>query len=372
MFKRVLNQLGEFDWYLIVNILLLMFFGLATLYSLQMNVAEPDFAALYRQIIFALAGMALFILVSLTNYRFWGDYYKLLLAGIVVILLGVFITGTTIRGIKAWLTFFGQTIQPVEFAKLALVIFLSKFFSLRAKTQPLLKNVFISGTATFILVILVALQPDLGSAMILFFIWLFLVVLLPLPGKKLIGLFIIIALIFTLGWFTMLKPYQHQRILVFLNPQADPLGSGYNVAQAVLAVGSGEVLGRGLSLGSQSQLNFLPEQETDFIFAVIAEELGFVGAGLLLLLFLSLCLRIYQISRKYSDNFGNLLALGILVYLMVQIFINIGMTMGMAPVAGIPLPFISSGGSSLVSILMAMGIVHSIYLHNKRLLFGKK
>lgn len=372
MFKRVLNQLGEFDWYLINNILLLMFFGLATLYSLQINVPEPDFATFYRQLAFVGAGLALFILISLTNYRFWGDYYKLLLIGIVILLLGVFVIGTTIRGIKGWLPFFGQTIQPVEFAKLILVIFLSKYFTLKAKGPALFKGIFVSGAVTLALVILVALQPDLGSAMILFLIWLLFVLLLPLPGKKILSLFILIILIFTISWFTMFKPYQKERMLVFLNPQADPLGAGYNVTQAVLAVGSGKVLGRGLALGSQSQLNFLPEQETDFIFAVIAEELGLIGTGLLLLIFFSLCLRIYKISKDYSDNFGNLLAIGILIYLVVQVFINIGMNMAIAPVAGIPLPFVSAGGSSLVATLIAMGIVHSIYLHNKKLLFGKK
>jgi rod shape determining protein RodA len=159
--------------------------------------------------------------------------------------------------------------------------------------------------------------------------------------------------------------------MIFLNPQIDPLGAGYNVTQSILAVGSGQFFGRGLSLGSQSQLNFLPEQETDFIFAVIAEELGVVGAGILLLLFLSLFLRIYYIAKNYSDDFGSLLTFGILTYLIIQVFVNIGMNIGIAPVAGVPLPFISAGGSSLVSILMAMGIIHNVYRQNRRLLFGR-
>jgi len=371
MFKKIIGRLAEFDWYLIINILLLMFFGLAALYSLQMNVPEPSFAAFYRQVIFAAGGLLIFIVISLGNYRVWGDYYKLFLIAMLVILLGVFVTGTTIRGIRAWITLFGQTVQPVEFAKIVLVIFLSKYFSIRAKGSNLFKSVVISGLVTLSLVGLIILQPDLGSAMILFLTWLVFISFLPLPKKKLALIFLTIIVIFAAGWLLALKPYQKERISVFLNPKNDPLGAGYNVTQSVLAVGSGKILGRGLSLGSQSQLNFLPEQETDFIFAVIAEELGFMGAGLLLLLFFSLCYRVHQISRSYADNYGNLLSLGILIYLVVQIFVNIGMNMAMAPVVGVPLPLVSQGGSSLISTLVALGFIHSIYLHNKKMLFGK-
>lgn len=371
MSRRFLNQFRGFDWYLIINILLLMFFGLAVLYSLQMNVAEPEFTSFYRQVIFAIIGLILFLGVSLLNYRVWGDYYKFLLIIIVILLLGVFVAGETIRGTRAWLSFFGQTFQPVEFAKVIIVIFLSKYFLLKAKGPELFKNVVVSGLITASLVVLVILQPDLGSAMILFLTWLVFIMLLQIPKKKLFILFLVIALIFIISWFSVLKPYQKERVTVFLNPQADPLGIGYNVTQSVLAVGSGKIFGRGLSLGSQSQLNFLPEQETDFIFAVIAEELGLVGSGILLLLFLSLFLRIYRIAKRYSDDFGSLLCYGLMTYLIIQTFINIGMNIGIAPVAGIPLPFVSYGGSSLVSSFVALGIIHSIYLQNKKLIFGK-
>jgi len=371
MFHFIFSRLKNYDWYLIINIVLLMFFSLVTLYSLQINIADPDFATFFRQLIFIFLGLIIFFVFSKINYRAWGDYYKFLLIFIFVILIGVFVIGTTIRGTKGWLTFFGQTIQPVEFAKLFLVIFLSKFFSLNVRGAAIFKNVIISGIVVLSVVGLVILQSDLGSAMIIFLTWLCYIFMLPVPKRKMIYLFLAIIIMLVFGWFTMLKPYQKERITTFVSPQADPLGAGYNVTQSILAVGSGKLIGRGLSLGSQSQLNFLPEQETDFIFAVIAEELGMVGAGALLALFFSLFLRIYYISRNYSDDFGSLLAFGILTYLMIQTFINIGMNMGIAPVAGVPLPFISSGGSSIISILMAMGIIHSIYLQNKKLLFGR-
>lgn len=371
MLKRVIRQFGEFDWYLIINIALLMFFGLATLYSLQINITQPDLATFYRQLIFVFIGLFFFIVFSKLNYRAWGDYYKLMLILAVALLLGVFIIGITIRGTKGWFAVFGQTFQPVEFAKLFLIIFLSKFFSLKARGADIYRNVLISGIIVFLVVVLVVLQPDLGSAMIIFLTWLVFILILPLSKKKIFILFATLLLFLIIGWFTVLHPYQKGRILTFINPQIDPLGAGYNVTQSVLAVGSGEFYGRGLSLGSQSQLNFLPEQETDFIFAVIAEELGLVGAGILLLLFLSLFLKIYWIAKNYSDDFGSLLSFGILTYVIIQVFVNIGMNIGIAPVTGIPLPFVSAGGSSLISTLMAMGIIHSIYLQNKKLLFGK-
>lgn len=371
MFHYIISHLKNFDWYLIINIVLLMFFSLATLYSLQINIANPDLETFFRQLIFIISGLAIFIIFSKINYRAWGDYYKFLLIFIVIILLGVFVVGTTIRGTKGWLTLFGQTIQPVEFAKLFLVIFLSKFFSLKVRGAAIFKNVMISGMVVLLVAGLVILQPDLGSAMIIFFTWLAYVLILPVPKRKMFYLFLTIIIMLVIGWFTILKPYQQERILTFVNPQADPLGAGYNVTQSILAVGSGKLIGRGLSLGSQSQLNFLPEQETDFIFAVIAEELGVVGAGALLVLFFSLFLRIYFIAKNYADDFGSLLAFGILTYLIIQTFINIGMNIGIAPVAGVPLPFISAGGSSLISVLMAMGIIHSIYLQNKKLLFSR-
>ncbi|HLC64269.1 MAG TPA: FtsW/RodA/SpoVE family cell cycle protein, partial [Patescibacteria group bacterium] len=220
------------------------------------------------------------------------------------------------------------------------------------------------------LIVLVMLQPDLGSAMILFFIWLVMVLLLPIRKKTVFIIFLIIVVLAAGAWFFLFKDYQKDRLLTFIQPQLDPLGAGYNVRQSVVAVGSGQLVGRGLALGSQSQLNFLPEQETDFIFAVIAEELGFVGASLLLILFFSLLVRLYRIAQQTRDDFGNMLALGVITYLTVQTFINMGMNMGIAPVTGVPLPLVSYGGSSLLSVLIALGIVLNIHLKNRSTMFS--
>lgn len=347
-----------------------MIFGLAALYSLQINVDNPNFIFFNRQVVLVLLGLLVFFLISQINYKVWSDYYKIVFVIIAFLLLVVLTIGVNIRGTTGWFSFFGQTFQPVELAKIALVVFLAKFFSARGLRSGVLKNIFISGLVTGFLILLVLLQPDFGSAMILFATWLAMVLMLPVRKKTVFSIFLIIIMLAAAAWIFFLQDYQRERLLTFVQPQRDPLGSGYNVRQSIVAIGSGRLYGRGLSLGSQSQLNFLPEQETDFIFAVIAEELGFVGAGVVLALFLSLFIRLYKIARETGDNFAHFFVIGVITYLTIQTFVNIGMNMGIAPVAGIPLPLVSYGGSSLLSVLITLGIVLNIHLKNKTLMFG--
>jgi len=370
MFKRLLIWSKFCDWYLVINISLLMIFGLAALYSLQINVDNPNFIFFNRQVVLVLLGLLVFFLISQINYKVWSDYYKIVFVIIAFLLLVVLTIGVNIRGTTGWFSFFGQTFQPVELAKIALVVFLAKFFSARGLRSGVLKNIFISGLVTGFLILLVLLQPDFGSAMILFATWLAMVLMLPVRKKTVFSIFLIIIMLAAAAWIFFLQDYQRERLLTFVQPQRDPLGSGYNVRQSIVAIGSGRLYGRGLSLGSQSQLNFLPEQETDFIFAVIAEELGFVGAGVVLALFLSLFIRLYKIARETGDNFAHFFVIGVITYLTIQTFVNIGMNMGIAPVAGIPLPLVSYGGSSLLSVLITLGIVLNIHLKNKTLMFG--
>ena len=369
MLRKAFHSLRSFDWHLIINILLLMFFGLAALYSLQLNVSKPDFTLFQRQAVFFAVGLLLFFIFSRINFHFWADYYKVILLISALLLLGVLVAGVKLGGTTGWFSLAGLNFQPVELAKLALVIFLSRYFSQHIK-EASLRHVIISGAVTGILIFLVILQPDFGSAMILLISFLAFVMFLPFKRKFFVGLLLVLILLVIVSWFFVLQGYQQERILTFINPQRDPLDAGYNVTQSIIAVGSGRYLGRGLALGSQSQLNFLPTQETDFIFAVIAEELGLVGAGILLLLFLSLFWHLFKMIKTTTDGFGAFLILGIFTFLLIQLFINIGMNLGVAPVAGLPLPLVSYGGSSLITTLMALGIVHNIYLKNREKDYG--
>jgi rod shape determining protein RodA len=208
-------------------------------------------------------------------------------------------------------------------------------------------------------------QPDIGSSVLIVGTWAVMLSVSGVSKKNLFVLFILGIMACSSTWF-VLKNYQKERIINFVNPNNDPRGSGYNVIQAMVAVGSGGLTGKGLGHGSQSHLNFLPEKHTDFIFAVIGEELGFFGAMIVLVLFGVICYRIKEISRTARDNFGYLLGVGILMMIFIQVLVNIGMNIGMMPVTGVPLPFLSYGGSSLVMMLASIGIIQSIYMRRER------
>lgn len=369
MLKNFLTRLAVYDWYLIINIALLSFFSLAALYSLRINVNSPDFVFFNRQLIFYAAGWIIFFIFSSLDYKFCGDYYKIIYIFSCGLLLLVLFLGIQLRGTTGWFKFFGQTFQPVELVKVGMVVFLAKFFSQKSKSVYFLKDIVFSALPAGFLIILILLQPDFGSAMILFFIWLGMALVLPLQKKTVLIILSAIIIAASIFFTFFLKDYQRDRLLIFIKPQSDQLNAGYNVRQSTVAVGAGGFFGRGLSLGSQSQLNFLPEQETDFIFAVIAEELGFMGAGVILLVFASLFIKLWLIGKKTADNFAGLLISGFIIYLLSQTFINIGMNLGIAPVTGVPLPLVSYGGSSLLAVFAALGIAHNIQLKSRNFFF---
>jgi len=212
---------------------------------------------------------------------------------------------------------------------------------------------------------LVFFQPDLGSAMVLLFLWLGIMIIAGIKLRQLLVLFLIGAILFGIAWFAVLKPYQKDRITAFINPYLDPLGSGYHRIQSVIAVGSGGIWGRGLGHGSQSQLKFLPDRYTDFIFASIAEEMGFVGLSLIFIFYFLMFFRIIKISMTASNNFARLFCVGTAIIFIFHILVNIGMNLGVLPIAGISLPFISSGGSNLLLGFITIGIIQSIAVRSK-------
>jgi len=354
----------KIDWLLFFAIIILLVLGTSILYSLSLNTDTSNFLIFRKQIFFALSGIGLFFFVASINYNVWLTYAKLIFIIFTIILLGVLIFGTEVNGTTGWINLGIFNIQPVEFAKIALIIVLARYFSKYSGEFFMFRHIFKSGLLTLFFVGLVMLQPDLGSAIVLLGTWLIILLFTGISKKHfwwLTGAFLITVVI---AWFFILQSYQQNRILTFIDPGRDPQGAGYNVIQSMVAVGSGQIFGRGLALGSQSSLNFLPEPGTDFIFAVIAEDLGLVGVLLVLGLFTFIFYRLFLTMRKSQDDFATYLILGIVAMLLVQIFINIGMNMGISPVTGIPLPLVSAGGSSMWAIMIALGMSQSVRMRN--------
>lgn len=363
--RSFLLTLRRLDWLLFLAILLLLFLSASILYSLNLNIANSDFLVFRKQILYIISGLAILLFFSNISYKVWSTFSKLTYVLFILPLIGVLLLGRTIQGTTGWIVIAGVSIQPVEFAKVALVIWLARYFADHAKEFYLFRHIFISGVAVLFYVGLVLLQPDLGSSLVLLGTWVIMLLFTGLQRKHLIWLVSLFVSSGVLAWFFVLETYQKFRILTFLNPGLDPQGQGYNVLQSITAVGAGQFFGRGLALGSQSNLRFLPEPGTDFIFAVIAENLGLLGVLMLLGLFAFVMYRLFFVMRLASDDFAAFFSLGVASMFLVQIFINIGMNMGISPVTGIPLPLVSAGGSSLWASMIVLGIVQNIYISHR-------
>ncbi|MFH1233851.1 MAG: rod shape-determining protein RodA [Patescibacteria group bacterium] len=365
MFNKFFLYLKNFDWVLFLAVLLLICFGLAEIYSVSLGQGAVDSLNFKKQVLFVIIGLVLFFFLAFSDYhllRSYGNYFFILA---VVILSGVLVFGETIRGTKGWFEIGGFGVQPIEFVKFILILFLARYFSSTTiKINPL-KHILITGSGLAIFLVLVLAQPDFGSALILFLFWFAMITLIGLNKKYLIAIVLILAVIMTGSWLFFFKDYQKERIITFLNPSFNPMDQGYNISQAIIAVGAGGLTGRGLGFGSQSQLKFLPEAQTDFIFAVIAEESGFIGVFLVLLFFAILFYRCFHHIKKINNDFGIFFILGVACLLFIEMFINIGMNIGILPVVGISLPFLSYGGSAMVSSLMLVGVAESIIIRSK-------
>lgn len=357
-----MQKFFKLDWVIIISISLLLAIGLLALYSVSLGDGGASLGNFKKQLVSAIVGVTLMFFVSFFDYRSLSFFSTKLYFAMLLVLFLVLFFGTTVRGTTGWIGLGSFNVQPVELAKLAMVIFLASFFSKKKSQLSIVVRITASVILIFFPIFLIIKQPDFGSAMIILISWAAMLSISGINKKNLFILFLIGLLISYSGWF-VLRPYQKERIINFVNPYNDPRGSGYNVIQSMVAVGSGGIFGKGLGHGSQSQLNFLPEKHTDFIFAVIAEEMGFFGASAVLVLLGALFYRIKEIARLSGDNFGYLLAVGIMVMLFSQVLVNIGMNIGVMPVAGVPLPFLSYGGSSLVAVFISIGIVQSVYLH---------
>jgi len=365
MFNRLKNHFANFDWIIIAAVILLISFGLIEIYSVSLGSGELSLINFRKQLLFAGVGIFLLIFFSFIDYYFLRSLSLYLFFFGVILLIAVLIFGDTIRGTRGWFNFAGFSLQPVEFVKIILIIFLANYFAVLATKIKTKKHFLISAIYTLILAGLVMLQPDFGSALILIAIWLVLIMAADFNLKYFAIIGLISLLLFTSAWFLFFKDYQKNRILNFINPSANSLESGYNISQAIISIGSGGLTGKGVGFGSQSQLKFLPEAQNDFIFAVIAEELGFLGVILVLFFYFLLFFRVFKITRRVNNDFGIFFLIGGLGLIFIQMFINIGMNLGIMPVVGLPLPFISYGGSSLISLMIIIGIIQNIIIKSK-------
>ncbi len=362
---KVWQNIKKIDWLLLLPVLMLSLFGLASLYTNALNSTEHNWTLFNKQLIFFIAGLILLFIFSHINYKKWQAYSLIFYILSLFLLIAVFFWGTTIRGTTGWFYILGFGFQPVELMKFALVFILSNIYSNQLGQEKDKKTILKVSLVTLLPVGMAMLQPDFGSAAVLLSIGFGFYLLLSMRLKDLAYIGLIIILVAGVLWNFILLDYQKNRIMIFLNPMRDPLGKGYNIRQSIIAVGSGKLLGRGLGLGSQSQLHFLPETATDFIFAAIAETLGFLGSSLIIMFFLLLFFRLIMVMRKSKDLFATYIIYGFGLIFFIQSVINIGMNIGMLPIVGLSLPFVSYGGSFLIICLIAIGIIENIILRQK-------
>jgi rod shape determining protein RodA len=336
-------------------VLVLSLFILLGVGTLMVNSVAPN--NLQAQVMYMVLGIGLMYVVSTLDYRLFmfspWPYYLALLAILVITV----VVGAEARGSVRWLEIFGVRLQTSEMAKPLIILFLANLFT---KQYPAnWKKLFSLLLLSFAPVVLVFIQPDLGTALILGSIVAVGLITAGIDFKRLFALVGIGLLLIPLA-LGLLKPYQRNRLTSFIEPTKDPLGTGYNAAQAMIAVGSGRLFGRGLGQGTQSQLNFLPERHTDFIFASLVEEMGFLGGMLIICAYLGLGWGLLGVARAAPTEEGSLVAVMVLSLILTQAFINMGMNMGIMPVTGITLPFVSVGGSSLISLCLMTGLCFSI------------
>lgn len=313
----------------------------------------------YRHGLYVALGMLVFFGVSRANYRRWTDLAVAAYGISLLALLAVFAVGTMRLGATRWLSVFGVSLQPSEFSKLAVALLLARYLAGQPRPLPA-RAVWMSALLAGLPAALIFNQPDLGSATILAAIWLGMVWVAGLSRRWLLALAGGFLVLLPVAWH-LLKGYQRDRLLAFIDPHADPLGAGYTIIQSTIAIGSGRFWGRGWFSGTQNQLNFLPERHSDFIFSVVGEEWGFVGCLIVIAAFGILLFRILGIALETSEPQGRLLATGIFCWIAYQAFVNMGMVVGLLPVVGVPLPLVSYGGSSMVTLWLTLGLVQSVH-----------
>ncbi|MBI4383866.1 MAG: rod shape-determining protein RodA [Nitrospinae bacterium] len=352
---------ANFNWWYFLLILGVSLLGVLVIYSANHGRPEAFFRNLYlKQIFWILYGLAALVVAVMIDYALLSRYAYLIYGATVLALVYVLFYGVIFYGARRWIHVGPLTLQVSEFARLALIVALAKYFETgRNAGKYHLKDLLVPAIMTVVVVLLIAVQPDLGTGMMTAFIFLAFVFAVELENRTLIRLCLSGVMVAPALWF-FLRDYQKNRVLTLFNPEMDPLGAGYHAIQSKIAIGSGGFWGKGLFAGTQSRLNFLPEKHTDFIFSVFAEEWGFLGVIVLLTLYLVIILKGLNIAYRASDRFGLFLALGIVSSISCYAIYNIAMAIGIMPITGIPLPFLSYGGSALITNFFAVGLLLNI------------
>lgn len=354
--RLVLN----FDWTLLILVLMICAIGVLNIYSAGYCSGVRTNPFYIKQLQWIAIGLVCMSVAFSIDYRLISQYAYILHGMAVVTLLVVFFYGYATHGSQRWMVLGNFSFQPSELVKVTLILALAKYFDDHKLTEGYqLRDLFIPLLLLFVPFLLILKQPDLGTGLVLLIVFSSLILFVGIRLKSLAWVASLVVLLIPAGWYFM-KEYQRDRVLTFLNPERDPLGTGYHIIQSMIAVGSGGLLGKGFLQGTQTQLQFLPEQQTDFVFSVFAEEWGFLGGGILIALFMSLILWSLKISLHARDFLGTLIAFGFSALLFWEVFINIGMVLGMMPVVGIPLPFLSYGGSAIVSLLTCVGLLLNV------------
>jgi rod shape determining protein RodA len=343
------------DWVLLLSLLPILGAGLVTMSSF----VEGNNHFFTHQLLWICISLGMFFALSFIDFRF------LRRTGVLVglflfscgLLLSLFVVGHTSKGATSWFNFGGFSFQPADPIKIVLILILAKYFSRRHVEIAHIRHIIVSGVYAFIIFALILVQPDFGSAIIVFLIWFGMVLVSGISRKHLLLVFLVGAVSFALLWTYGFKEYQKNRIVNFLHPLANISGTGYNAYQSTITVGSGQVLGKGIGYGTQSRLKFLPEYQTDFIFAAFAEEWGIIGVFILFILFSIVIWRILFNAMRGSTNFEILFGSGLAILIMSHFFINVGMNIGLLPVTGITLPFMSYGGSHMLTEFIGLGML---------------
>ena len=355
--RAIKIYLREIDPVLLLSVIIISAVGLVNMYGVS------DGGGLFiKQAILAAIGLAVMTVFSFFNYRYLKNYSLpvLVLYIFSLFLLGLTFYSRSIRGTNSWLIFGELTFEPAELTKLFLIVLMAKYFSQKHIHISQFSHIVASGFYFIIPALLMINQPDLGSAIILGSIWGSLLLAAGINKRHIVALLLIISVVAFGSWNFVLKSYQKTRIISFLNQDEDPLGSGYNLNQSKIAIGSGYWLGNGLGKGSQANLGFLPEPHNDFIFAAFLEQFGFIGGIGLLSIVLLLLYRIISVGSLVGSNFGKLFSIGMAVFIFSHVFVSVGVNVGLLPVTGLPFPLLSSGGSNFVSIMSGLGILQSI------------